>query len=182
LFSQPTAVDPKEMSEWTEWDQWALEVHEQLGSRFMFGGQAIDNLAKQAAEDGKRVEALHQEAAANISLNREGDHVDALKKAFFAFYLDTNHAPTEKEGFEALIKNTGNWPDWKGPYLKGADATLPPKDRWGTPIRYVKTKTLGGTEIMIVVSCGPNKLYNQGSSDDIKTYVNYKIARRLPRR
>ena len=172
------AVNQQELEEWDEWDEWALEVHEEIGSKFVFGGDAISNLAKLAAMDNQKAERINQQAAADIAWNREGDHVDAIAKAFLDFYKHTGHKPTEEEGFSVLIENTQNWPEWQGPYLTGPDASGAPKDRWGKPIQYKLTRTPGGKEIFIVVSNGPDKRYSRGKADDVMSYVFYSRVQR----
>jgi hypothetical protein len=172
-ISQPLSVNPDEIKEWTEWDQWALEVHQQIASRFIVGGQQIDAMAKLAAEDGKKYEKIMNEANAQILYNKEAERVESYKNAFLKCAQDTGIFPPEQLGFAALIENPGV-PGWKGPYIK--DTTLPILDRWAQPIKYVMKKSeTSGNEFGELHSSGPDRLYQEGKpgTDDIRVIIPY---------
>ena len=171
--SAPGAVNPDEIKEWTEWDQWALDVHQQIASRFIVGGQQIDAMAQLAAADGKKYENIMNEANAQILYNKEAERIDSYKNAFLKCAQDTGIFPPEQLGFAALIENPGV-PGWKGPYIK--DATLPILDRWAQPLRYVMKKSeSSGNVFGELHSSGPDKIYQEGKpgSDDIRVIIPY---------
>ncbi|MBN1516252.1 FecR domain-containing protein [Candidatus Sumerlaeota bacterium] len=172
--SQAVPVTADEREEWDEWDQWAAEVHEQIGSKFVFGGQAIDNLAKLNAMDQQAVEAMAQETAVNRAAERADVQVRNYAEAFKKLILDIGVQPTEEQGFAALVQNVGQWPNWKGPYINDDPSTLPPVDQWAQPLRYVVLVTPGGTEYYAVVSSGPDRRFSKGKADDLQTMVGKK--------
>ena len=49
------------------------------------------------------------------------------------FNFDVGRYPTSEEGLRALIENTGNIPNWSGPYLK---KNAVPKDPWNHDYAY----------------------------------------------
>jgi len=75
------------------------------------------------------------------------------------FQTDTGRYPTEKEGLDILINNSGLG-NWKGPYMRTNEV---PKDSWGTPFRYTLTNG-----VPLVISAGPDM--KLGTSDDIQSY------------
>ncbi len=171
-LSQPAAVDPEERKEWDEWDEWALEVHNQIASRFVVGGQQIDALARQIAEDGKRYDRMMNEANQRILYNREGDKLNRIRDAFVEFYKDTGRIPSTDEGFQVLLQNPGIQ-NWNGPYLESADLLT---DRWGSAITYEKKQSAASGNVYgELISSGPDKIHSKGSpaTDDIKVLILY---------
>jgi general secretion pathway protein G len=59
--------------------------------------------------------------------------IENLKSSLDLYRLDTGSYPTTQQGLGALIRNPGNVPGWKGPYV---DSPTPPADPWGTPYGY----------------------------------------------
>jgi hypothetical protein len=172
-ITQPFAVNPEEIKEWTEWDQWALDVHKNIASRFMIGGEQIDQMAKLVAEDGKRYEQIVNEANQQILYNREAERIEGYKSAFSEFARDTGVYPTDQMGFAVLIENPG-LPGWKGPYIK--DKTLPILDRWGQPLKYILKKSQNSGNIFSEIhSSGPDRVYQEGKpgTDDIRIIIPY---------
>ena len=49
------------------------------------------------------------------------------------FKLDTGRYPRTHEGITALVRNSGGFKNWNGPYLEGGKV---PRDPWGNPYRY----------------------------------------------
>jgi general secretion pathway protein G len=47
------------------------------------------------------------------------------------YMIETGSYPDESVGLEALMRNTGNSPNWNGPYIKKM-----PDDPWGKPYIY----------------------------------------------
>lgn len=171
-LSQPAAVDPEEREEWDEWDEWALDVHNQIASRFVFGGQQIDALARQIAEDGKRYDRIMNEANQRILYNREGDKLFQFRDVFIQFYKDTGHIPSTDEGFQVLLQNP-DIQNWNGPYLASEDLLT---DRWGSAITYEKKQSAAtGNVYGELISPGPDKIHSKGSpaTDDIKVLILY---------
>lgn len=168
-ISPPAEVSPDEIKEWTEWDEWALEVHNNVSSRFWVGGQVIDNMARLAAEDGKKYDAIMNEANATILWNREGEHLSQLGEAFLKYARDTGRFPTTEQGFSVLVNNP-NVSGWKGPYIK---EQLPVKDRAGTEIKYTLKTGKTGNAYGELISAGPNKIYSNGQTDDLKQIIPY---------
>ena len=166
----PQPVDPKELKEYTDWDQWEVDTYAEIGTVSVFGAKAIKNLIKTHSIDMQRAEGHLAEWKAGKTDEKVDKQVMRYKNAFLQFHRDTAHEPSEAEGFSVLVKNIGKWPNWKGPYVKGP---VPPIDQFGQPLRYTKIKTKGGTEIMIVVSCGRDKRYSKGRVDDFVQYLKY---------
>ncbi|MBN1900929.1 FecR domain-containing protein [Candidatus Sumerlaeota bacterium] len=172
-ITQPFSVHPDEIKEWTEWDQWALDVHRNISSRFIIGGEQIDQMAKLAAEDGKRYEQIVSEANQQILYNREAERIEGYKSAFMQFARDTSVFPTDQMGFAVLIENPG-LPGWKKSYIE--DKTLPILDRWGQPLKYtLKKSPNSGNMFGEIHSSGPNRIYEEGKSgtDDIRVIIPY---------
>ena len=59
--------------------------------------------------------------------------VENFKSALDLYRLDTGVYPTSQQGLGALVKNPGNAPGWKGPYI---DSPTVPQDPWGNPYLY----------------------------------------------
>ena len=172
-ITKPQPVDPDEINEWTEWDEWALDVHRNIASRFMIGGEQIDQMAKLVAEDGKRYENIMNEANRQIIINKEAERIDGFKEPFMKFARDTGVFPTNEMGFTVLVEDPG-LPGWSGPYIE--DTTLPIMDRWGEPIYYLLKKSqASGNVYGEIHSSGPDGVYQEGKpgSDDIRTIVPY---------
>ena len=56
-----------------------------------------------------------------------------LQSALTLFQLDVRRYPTSEEGIEALLNNSQDAGNWRGPYLKNADLLTDP---WGRPVTY----------------------------------------------
>lgn len=170
-ISAPQPVDPKEREEWDFWDEWTLEVHS-IAVRFPIGGQVIDALAQQHAQDMRRYERIVNETNQRILANREEAKLRELARAFEKFYVDTGVIASEEQGFNVLVKNPGI-SGWNGPYY---DGDIPPKDRWGNEIHYIVQKSpVSGNVAGKVISNGPDGIFSKGSpaTDDIAVFVRY---------
>lgn len=73
-------------------------------------------------------------------------------------YWDLSLAPA------GLVTNAAGFPSWKGPYIRA----VPPRDPWGMPYFFDADYRLGGKDIVVVGSFGPNKKgRNVYDADDI---------------
>lgn len=165
-------VGEDEIKEWTEWDAWAEEVHREVASHFLIGRMEIDAVAKNVAEDGKRYDAIVNEANQTILTNREANRLDGYKEAFLKFAKDTGIYPTNEMGFGVLIEDPG-LPDWKGPYI--SEKTLPLLDRWGGIIRYsLKKSPNSGNIFGEIHSAGPDRIdAGESKGDDLISLIPY---------
>ena len=59
--------------------------------------------------------------------------VKNFKSALDLYRLDTGVYPTTQQGLGALVRNPGNAPGWKGPYVDAPDVPLDP---WGNAYQY----------------------------------------------
>lgn len=59
--------------------------------------------------------------------------VQNFKSALDLYRLDTGSYPTTQQGLTALLRNPGNVPGWKGPYI---DSPTLPNDPWGRPYMF----------------------------------------------
>lgn len=59
--------------------------------------------------------------------------VQNFKSALDLYRLDTGSYPTTQQGLTALLRNPGNVPGWKGPYI---DSPTLPSDPWGNPYMF----------------------------------------------
>ena len=59
--------------------------------------------------------------------------VQNFKSALDLYRLDTGAYPSTQQGLTALVRNPGNVPGWKGPYI---DSPSLPTDPWGNPYLY----------------------------------------------
>ncbi|MEK0083353.1 type II secretion system major pseudopilin GspG [Benzoatithermus flavus] len=59
--------------------------------------------------------------------------VENFKSALDLYRLDTGSYPTTQQGLAALVRNPGNVPGWKGPYI---DSPQLPTDPWGNAYVY----------------------------------------------
>jgi general secretion pathway protein G len=59
--------------------------------------------------------------------------IQNFKSALDLYRLDTGSYPTTQQGLAALVRNPGNVPGWKGPYV---DSPQAPADPWGNPYTY----------------------------------------------
>jgi len=172
-LTAPKPVLPDEINEWTEWDAWALDIHQNISSRFIVGGEQIDAMAKTVADDQKRYEKIMNEANRTIIVNKEADRLDRYKEAFLKFARDTSVFPSNEMNFTALMENPG-LPGWKGPYIE--EKTLPLLDRWGGALRYtLKKSAQSGNMFGEIHSNGPDKTdqNDQVGSDDIRILIPY---------
>lgn len=60
--------------------------------------------------------------------------ISQLRAAIDIFLIDTGRYPTEDEGLDVLVSNTGGIPGWSGPYLR--DGKMP-VDPWGGAYLYI---------------------------------------------
>ena len=172
-LTAPKPVLPNEIDEWTEWDAWALDIHQNISSQFMVGGEQIDAMAKNIADDQKRYEKIMNEANRTIIVNKEAERLDRYKEAFLKFARDTGVFPSNEMNFTALMENPG-LPGWKGPYIE--EKTLPLLDRWGQSLRYtLKKSAQSGNTFGEIHSNGPDKTdqNDQVGSDDIRILISY---------
>jgi general secretion pathway protein G len=56
-----------------------------------------------------------------------------ISTALEQFSLHNSGYPSEQVGLSSLVKAPPGAPNWRGPYLKGADELIDP---WGRPYRY----------------------------------------------
>lgn len=56
-----------------------------------------------------------------------------LKTVLEHYRLQNRTYPTTQQGLAALVRNPGNLPSWKGPYLTSSNVPLDP---WGNPYIY----------------------------------------------
>lgn len=59
--------------------------------------------------------------------------LDNFKSSLDLYRLDTGSYPTTQQGLGALMRNPGNAPGWKGPYIDSANL---PADPWGNTYAY----------------------------------------------
>lgn len=59
--------------------------------------------------------------------------IENFKSSLDLYRLDTGSYPTTQQGLAALVRNPGNVPGWKGPYIDSPDL---PADPWGNPYAY----------------------------------------------
>ena len=59
--------------------------------------------------------------------------VENFKSALDLYRLDVGGYPTTQQGLGALVRNPGNVPGWKGPYIDSANL---PVDPWGNTYLY----------------------------------------------
>jgi general secretion pathway protein G len=86
-----------------------------------------------AAVIGTRLGDSGDKAKANLTKTE----ISQMMQALDLFKLEVGRYPTAQEGLEALIKNTGNIPNWNGPYLRKPNI----KDPWDSDYKY----TIPGT-------------------------------------
>lgn len=171
-LTETRTVGDDEIKEWTEWDAWAEDVHREVASHFLIGRMEIDAVAKNVAEDGKRYDAIMNEANQTILTNREANRLDIYKEAFIRFAKDTGIFPTNEMGFAVLIEDPG-LPGWKGPYI--SEKTLPLLDRWGGRIRYsLKKSPNSGNIFGEIHSDGPDRIdAGESKGDDLISLIPY---------
>lgn len=172
-LTAPKPVLPNEINEWTEWDAWALDIHQNISSQFSVGGEQIDAMAKSIADDQKRYEKIMNEANRTIIVNKEAERLERFKEAFLKFARDTGVFPSIEMNFTALMENPG-LPGWKSSYIE--EKTLPLLDRWGQSLRYtLKKSAQSGNTFGEIHSNGPDKTdqNDQVGSDDIRILIPY---------
>lgn len=59
--------------------------------------------------------------------------ISELKTVLEHYRLHNRTYPTTQQGLAALVRNPGNLPSWKGPYLTSSNVPLDP---WGNPYIY----------------------------------------------
>jgi len=80
--------------------------------------------------------------------------------ALDAFEVDNGFYPKGKDGLNELIRQPGNTPNWRGPYLKGQI----PNDPWGQPYVYECPGKRNPTSYDLM-SMGPDG--RNGGEDDL---------------
>jgi general secretion pathway protein G len=88
-----------------------------------------------------------------------------LKTALDVFETDVGRYPTTAEGFDALLKNSTNDPNWRGPYLNER-----PIDKWGHPFLY-RCPGIDDPTSFDITSAGPDGIF--GTKDDINKNTEY---------
>lgn len=90
-------------------------------------------------------------------VNATEETILRIDTALKMFKIDTGRLPTDEEGLNALLIDTGIG-KWYGPYIDGDNPTI---DAWGTPINY--TVNAGSYTLL---SAGKDRQI--GTRDDIK--------------
>ena len=62
-----------------------------------------------------------------------GLQIQNLKSVLDLYRIDVGGYPTTQQGLQALVRNPGNVPGWRGPYL---DAKTVPLDPWNNAYAY----------------------------------------------
>lgn len=159
--------------EYLRWEEWAAEAQSALGGMGMgVGGAAAAALIEQTARDNAAWGAAMAEGNYFIGINRLGQFINEVGKAFERYASDTGHVPTDEEAFSILRQNIGDRPGWDGPYWEGQ---LPPRDSWGRPLRYrTRVSTRSGNIVGVVYSVGEDGVDHGGSpANDITELVLY---------
>ncbi len=87
--------------------------------------------------------------------------ISGLKSALRNFEVDNGRFPTTEEGLQALVRNPGNLPGWKRPYIEDNNID---GDAWGNKwiYRCPGTRDPDGFDLS---SAGPDG--REGTEDDI---------------
>lgn len=91
--------------------------------------------------------------------------VEDLSAAMELYYLDVGSYPSEKQGFDALLRAPEEVSNWRGPYLKKNKI---PIDPWGMPYLYRSPGSFAPFEIW---SYGADKQSGgEGEHADIESW------------
>ena len=94
--------------------------------------------------------------------------IKSLEQALELYQLDHNDKfPQTNEGLQVLLVPNGNDPQWKGPYLKNANAL--PVDAWNNPIQYQYPGTKSNDDKPDIWSWGIDQ--QDGTDDDIGNWM-----------
>jgi general secretion pathway protein G len=91
--------------------------------------------------------------------------IQGLASALDLYRLDAGRYPTTQEGLAALIRNPGNVPGWRGPYL---DSKEVPKDPWGAAYLYRSPGEHGDYDLVSLGADGAPG--GQGDAADITSW------------
>lgn len=95
-------------------------------------------------------------------LTRADTDIQCFRIALESFHVDLGRYPTSQEGLPILITNTGNFPQWTGPYLKNILV-----DPWDTPYRYT-IPGIHNSDDFDLTSAGPDGVFD--TSDDLANW------------
>lgn len=90
-----------------------------------------------------------------------------FEEALDLFNFDVGRYPTTQEGLQALIQNSGNTPNWSGPYLK---KNALPKDPWGHDYVYRAPGQHGEYDLYSLGADGQEG--GDGENADITSWVD----------
>jgi general secretion pathway protein G len=91
--------------------------------------------------------------------------INLFETALDSFKLDVGRYPTTEEGLQVLIRNTGNIPNWNGPYL---NKIVVPLDPWKHEYVYRSPGQHGEFD---VYSLGPDgREGGEGENADITSW------------
>jgi hypothetical protein len=121
-----------------EWEEWARQSAEDLAGTGFLGGQAMQPLLDQIAQDNARWAVTMESANQLIAQNRYRDKLKEIGDAFMRFAADTGYVPEASEAWMLLRENTRGLAGWNGPYITGA---IPPVDPFGQVLVYEKRRS-----------------------------------------
>lgn len=82
------------------------------------------------------------------------------------FNFDVGRYPTTEEGLRSLVENTGNIPNWGGPYLK---KNVVPKDPWNHDYVYRAPGQHGEFDLYALGADGQEG--GEGDNGDVTSWV-----------
>ncbi len=169
-------VLPAEYDEWQAWEEWKLDFYKNVASFSAAGAPILMGMADQIAADNAQWASTVNDANRQIVANKFEDVLKYYADAFMKFARDTGHVPDPNtEGWQVLITNSGNWPEWKGPYI--TDTEVPPIDPWKRAIHYTVQYGRGQTANIHarIYSDGMNRRDDGGrpGSDDIIAFAMF---------
>ncbi|MBK5971207.1 MULTISPECIES: type II secretion system major pseudopilin GspG [Thiorhodovibrio] len=91
--------------------------------------------------------------------------IEDLSATLDLYRLELGQYPGTSEGLAALVKDPGNAPNWKGPYLKKAQV---PKDPWGNEYQYRSPGEHGPFDIITFGADGQEG--GEGDNRDISSW------------
>jgi hypothetical protein len=175
-FSAPQRIHIDLEEEFRQWDEWALQTHQDLAMvTYGPGGAAISGLIQLNAADQQRHAAIVAEAAHFTNINNQSDHLRRLAAAFLEFTADVGDLPPSEEeqgadGWQFLQVN----PDlegWSGPYIP-LDQPVPILDMWENPIHWRRqVSAMSGNHYGELISGGPNGHFDEGRNDDLRELI-----------
>jgi general secretion pathway protein G len=103
-------------------------------------------------------------------INKLGESKEKIAKLQIAefgnalqlFALEVGRLPDSSEGLDALVRNPGNIPSWRGPYVSKSEL---PKDPWGRAYIY---RSPGQHAEFEIISLGPDGA--EGTDDDVVSW------------